>query len=340
MKQRSDTSRIVDTQDVNAITKDAPVSVVIIGLNEEKYLGECIQSVKDSVDVGIDSIIYVDSGSSDASVDIAVKHDVTVVNISNPYRSPGYSRNIGLEEVKTRFVLFIDGDMVLDAGFLAAALPKFNEPDIACVFGGIVERYPTKDIFHRGVSIDWREARRGERITPAGGGLFRVDDMRTTGGYNSMIPAGEEIELKNRLLESGRKLICIDHNMALHDLDMNGIAGLWRRAQREGELQAYAMLHPEIESIRRYARLARKNNILVIGGIIAMIAVVIFLDWTAAALVAGTIAVAFAVRVIGRCRESIDPLGRFINFIFLYAKKPVQVLYQLRYLLKDKISTS
>jgi glycosyltransferase involved in cell wall biosynthesis len=59
------------------------LSVVIIGKNEEKYLGRCIESVQKA---GIISklsfeIIYVDSASTDNSVKIASQFPIHVISV-------------------------------------------------------------------------------------------------------------------------------------------------------------------------------------------------------------------------------------------------------------------
>lgn len=316
--------------------KKANISAVIIGLNEEKYLEECIKSVKDLIGVYIEKIIYVDSGSSDRSVEIAKKQSVQVIRIRNPYRSPGYARNIGLEQVETEFVLFLDGDMVIEKYFLSHALPEFETKSVVCVCGQIKERYPHRNIYHRGLCVDWVEKKVGDAVTPSGGGVFRTSILKSVSGYNPEIPAGEEIELRNRLTDQGFKFIAINRIMATHDLNMNSFIDLLKRAIREGHLQGYALLHPEITSISKYSRLAIKNDLIVLLSILFVSYVIInqlwFVGITGALLFCGI----FLLKFLSQIMESNDPIGKLLNFIFMYLKKPVQVYAQIVYIFKKK----
>ncbi|MCK4951686.1 MAG: glycosyltransferase [Gammaproteobacteria bacterium] len=308
----------------------------MIGLNEEEQIGACLDAVKHCVGSAVGKIIYVDSGSADRSMEIARNKGVEVIEIENTFRSPGFARNIGLEHVKTEYVLFLDGDMILDSDFIVSARTYFTDETIACVSGPIRERYPHKNIYHRGLCVDWTVKEEGTQVTPSGGGLFRVDHLRMVGGYNYEIPAGEEIDLKNRLVDINLKLVGISKVMAEHDLDMNSVRDLIARAGREGRLQAYALLHPENSSIARYKRLAVKNDIMVLFFIIALVVIVINNMWTVGGWILLAAVLAFIARFSREIYESHDPYGRLINFGFLYFKKPFQVWAQIFYLLKHK----
>ena len=315
------------------------VTAVVIGLNEEEHIGACLDAVMCCVGRGIRKIIYVDSGSTDNTLELARSKGVQVLEIENPFRSPGYARNMGLELVQTKYVFFLDGDMVLDVDFVAVALTHFTEDSIACVSGPIRERYPNKNIYHRGLCVDWTVKEEGTEVTPSGGGLFRVDHLRAVGGYNYEIPAGEEIDLKNRLVDINLKLIGISKEMAEHDLDMNSVRDLITRAKREGRLQGYALLHPEIRSISRYKRLAIKNDIMVLLFVIMLSTIAINNIWTSAGWIVLVGILAFIARFAREISASHDPYGRLINFGFLYFKKPFQVWAQIFYLLKYRKSS-
>ncbi len=79
------------------------ISVIIIAKNEEKKIGDCLESVK-----WADEIIVVDSGSEDETVDIAKKHGARVVR----HTKGGFSdwRNRGAKEAKGDWLLYVDAD--------------------------------------------------------------------------------------------------------------------------------------------------------------------------------------------------------------------------------------
>lgn len=94
------------------------LSAVLITRDEEKHLGPCLESVRGTVD----EIIVVDTGSTDRTVDIARAHGAQVVN--HRWQDDfAAARNVGLEQARGEWILYIDADerFFVD-GDLAAAL--------------------------------------------------------------------------------------------------------------------------------------------------------------------------------------------------------------------------
>jgi len=88
--------------------KKMKLSVVIIARNEEKMIGDCLESVRQLADA--DEIILVDSGSTDKTLQIAKKYGAKV--ISFPFRKLEFAkwRNAGLKVAKSDWILYLDAD--------------------------------------------------------------------------------------------------------------------------------------------------------------------------------------------------------------------------------------
>jgi len=84
------------------------ISLCMIVRNEAHCLGQCLASVRDSVD----EIIVVDTGSDDASPDIARAFNARVVRHAwdDDFSTP---RNVSLEHANGRWVLMLDADETL-----------------------------------------------------------------------------------------------------------------------------------------------------------------------------------------------------------------------------------
>ncbi len=82
------------------------LAVVVIAKDEEKMIGECLDSVK-----WVDEILVVDHGSIDKTAEIARKHRARVIKLSREEK-PNYSkpRNVGLKEAKGEWILYLDAD--------------------------------------------------------------------------------------------------------------------------------------------------------------------------------------------------------------------------------------
>ena len=85
------------------------ISVIIPVYNGEKYLDECLSSVKhDNVE-----IIVVLDGCTDKSKDIALKYtDKIIINENN--MGPVVARNIGIKSATGDYIMFMDADDVLN----------------------------------------------------------------------------------------------------------------------------------------------------------------------------------------------------------------------------------
>ena len=99
------------------------VGVVVIGRNEGDRLRRCLASLA-TADV---PVVYVDSGSTDASVGFAQERGVDVVELDSarPFaaaraRNEGFDRCVGTHP-GLRYVMFVDGDCEVVAGWLDRA---------------------------------------------------------------------------------------------------------------------------------------------------------------------------------------------------------------------------
>lgn len=97
---------------------DAPrvkVSALILTFNEERNIAACLQSLD-----GIEDVVVVDSGSTDATCAIARQHGARI--LERPFDDFARQRNFGLEHGKFReeWVLHLDADEVATPEFLRA----------------------------------------------------------------------------------------------------------------------------------------------------------------------------------------------------------------------------
>jgi len=87
------------------------LSLIMIVRNEEKFLEDCLISVKNLVD----EIIVIDTGSSDRTVEIAEKYKATIYSFQwiNDFAA---ARNFSLSKATGKWVLYLDADERLDSG--------------------------------------------------------------------------------------------------------------------------------------------------------------------------------------------------------------------------------
>lgn len=238
---------------------DGGVGVVVIGRNEGERLRRCLESVVDR-DV---AVVYVDSGSTDGSPELAIGLGAEVVglDLSRPF-SAARARNEGLERLLevapgVRLVQFVDGDCEMAAGWLRRAAREFGErPEAAAVAGRLRERHPERTVYNRLADLEW-DAPIGQTRACGGVAMMRVEALRRVGGFNPALIAGEEPELCVRLRRDGWKIFRIDAEMGLHDMDMTRFRQWWRRSARTGHAYAEGWALHGASPERHYVRETR-----------------------------------------------------------------------------------
>ena len=222
------------------------LGIVVIGRNEGDRLRCCLASV---VGCGF-PVIYVDSGSTDKSLELARTMGVEVVELDMSYpftaaraRNAGFAR---LEQVHAgiELVQFTDGDCEVVQGWLDRARRAFDErPDVAVVFGRLRERYPDETIYNRLADLEWNSPI-GEAKASGGNAMIRVEAFRRVNGFDPSIIAAEDNELCLRIRREGWIILCIGADMSVHDMAMTRFGQWWMRSVRCGH--AYA------EGLARY----------------------------------------------------------------------------------------
>lgn len=212
---------------------------MVIGRNEGERLRRCLESVL-RAGISPSDLAYVDSGSTDESLAIALSLGASVVELdmSRPF-SAARARNAGLEALLARradlpLVQFVDGDCELREGWLERAVEEFNaRPRAAVVAGRLRERHPEASIYNRLTDMEWNTPV-GEVEACGGIAMMRVAPFRAAGGFDPTVPAGEEPELCQRLRAAGQTIWRLDAEMAWHDSAMLHFRQWWKRNVRGG----------------------------------------------------------------------------------------------------------
>ena len=218
------------------------VAAIVIGRNEGARLIACLDAL-----VGFEPVIYVDSGSTDGSVEAARARGAQVVSLdmSRPFTA-ARARNAGLSAVPegVALVQFLDGDCVVQDGWLSRAQAFLQErPDVAAVCGRRREMYPQASVYNALIDAEWATPV-GAALACGGDALMRVAALRDVGGYRDDLIAGEEPELCVRLRAAGWGIWRLDTEMTAHVAQLMRFGQWWQRSKRAGHAFAEgAALH-------------------------------------------------------------------------------------------------
>jgi glycosyltransferase involved in cell wall biosynthesis len=282
------------------------VGLVVIGRNEGDRLVRCLASVR-----SIPNRVYVDSGSTDGSVDRAIHDGASVVELQVPPNfTAARARNAGLERLLgenpgLEFVQTVDGDCEIHPDWISAGLRALNaEPDLAAVYGRLRECFPTRSVYNAICDDDWNVPV-GEASIVGGIALFRVSALRQVNFYAPTMIAGEEPDLAMRMRKCGWRLRRIDAEMGYHDVDITRFAQWWKRTRRTGH--AYGELayrHPDARdpdwprTILKITFWGAAMPLVLVGA--AALAIFANYHWW---LIAGLVALAWPARILQYARR-------------------------------------
>jgi glycosyltransferase involved in cell wall biosynthesis len=211
------------------------LGIVVIGRNEGERFKRCLRSLPHCV-----HIVYVDSGSTDGSVEWAQAHQIEVIQLDEgrPFTA-ARARNAGFDRLmqlcpNLPYVQFVDGDCELTANWPNVALSFLdNNSNICAVFGRLRERCPNMSVYNFLCDAEW-DVPIGEAIAFGGVVMMRAGPLHRSGGYRDDLIAGEEPELAVRLRAAGWSIMRLDAEMGTHDAAITRFAQWWRRNVRSG----------------------------------------------------------------------------------------------------------
>ena len=199
--------------------------VVVIGKNEGITLDRVFRSInvaKQNFEKAFGrtpEVVYVDSNSTDDSVEIAKNHNVRTIIIKDK-PNPAKARNAGLQDCITEFIFFLDGDTEVDPMWLVEGVRYLQmRTEVAGVGGMLKNIFYAPDNSPKFIIENYRNiVNEEEPISDSMGGtfLFRVAALKKVNGFNAELRVSEEFELMLRLLYHNLMVRRIKKPMATH----------------------------------------------------------------------------------------------------------------------------
>ncbi len=208
------------------------ISFIIIGRNEGWRLKKCLESAIRAIHVNnYDAeIIYVDSKSTDDSIQLAKSYkEVKAILLTGDFNA-AIARNIGVKESKGEDLVFLDGDMEINAEFLPLIFGKNQTLSYDFVSGNFMNYYYDdegnllKKEYYQKI---YTEVDAYQYTT---GGLFAIKrkHWEDVNGMKPLFKKGQDLDLGYRLARKGvfllRKKECMANH---HTIDYKNEKRLW-----------------------------------------------------------------------------------------------------------------
>lgn len=175
------------------------VSVLVPTKNSQKYLNQCLKSIKNQSYKNIE-IIVIDNFSQDKTLAIAQKYTPKVYQ-KGPERTA--QLNFGAQKAKGKYLYRLDSDFIVDKNHIKNMVAKCEREG----FDGIAtfnRSDPTKSFWAKVRNLE-RETYRNDNLILASRFLSK-EAFEQVGGFDEELIAAEDYDLQNRLLQKGFRI--------------------------------------------------------------------------------------------------------------------------------------
>jgi glycosyltransferase involved in cell wall biosynthesis len=211
------------------------IVVVVIGYNEGKTLGISLGSALDAARTfeaatGQNTeVVYVDSGSTDDSIEIALRSSVRVCFAPALFHTCSNARMTGLVVTDSEYVMFLDGDMEISRQWLQAGAEFLDATPQAAGVAGIRDDMRATS---RGFALirNYHNINKDVQTVDkdiGGAFLLRRAALESIGGLEPDLAPEEDYLMYCRLNWKGWNLFRINQSMIVHwDMKVSS----WRAA--------------------------------------------------------------------------------------------------------------
>ena len=162
---------------------NAKASIVLLTKNAGPLLREVLDGV--FAQAGDFEVIVIDSGSTDATLDISRGYPVRLISIPPEEFDHGVTRNLGASNASqvSKYIVFLSQDAVPMSGWLEALVaPMEADTQVAGVFSRQVPREGGNPILKRYMTQEWEQCGGGTRIIKQ---IMDEGDYRARTGWYS-----------------------------------------------------------------------------------------------------------------------------------------------------------
>ena len=203
------------------------VSFVIPVRNDAIRLRRCLSSiVGNEYPRELIEIIVVDNGSTDGSASAAREHSAIVIRSANS--SVAALRNKGARAALGSIIAFVDSDHEIDRYWIETAVDVLAAADVAATGAPYLTQPGPNWVQQQYDGLRDRPLRR-EDVSWLGSGNFAVkrSAFERVGGFDASLIACEDVDLCNRLIRAGCRIVADPNLRSVHFGDPRTLRALF-----------------------------------------------------------------------------------------------------------------
>jgi len=229
------------------------VSVIVPCLNEEGFIGNCLQSLenqnypKDKMEV-----LVVDGMSKDKTREIIKKYPFAKL-LDNPKHIIPCAMNIGIRQARGDIVIKADAHTEYSRDFVSNSVKYLTEYNAGNVGGFLVNKPKDNKLVSKAICevlsnpfgvgnspfrVKSEEAK--EADTAVFGCFFR-DIFKEVGFYDERMERSEDLELNKRIKKAGKKIYFIPFAVGNYYYKQSSLAGFLKRCFIDGTWITYPL---------------------------------------------------------------------------------------------------
>ena len=255
------------------------LSFIIIGRNEGWKLTKCLQSVFDTIKCNKlkeYETIYVDSKSSDDSIERANKFSNLKIFQITGICNAAIARNIGAKESSGDVLFFIDGDMEIVPKFLSVVYSENKGLKYNFVSGDFENIYYSNEGKFLNKKNQFNLFKDILQVTT--GGLFIIKKKLwvSVKGMKTKYRKSQDLDLGLRLSKKGIKFIRKREVLAKHHtVSYNDSSRMWKKLFSNNEFYRIVLLRDHFNNLNYLLKFMRENYTSVLF-LITVISIIFF----------------------------------------------------------------
>jgi glycosyltransferase involved in cell wall biosynthesis len=191
---------------------DGVIGVVIRALNESEFIGRCLETLQRQRGNFDLDIVVVDSGSTDATVEIARSYQARIVSLAPTDFDYSKALNVGIEAARGEVVVSLSAHAIpLDDHWLSAVTAPLEDPRVAGVSSRQVpwpdapwqEVHRLQHQFGEDACV-YADASEREIVFSNAASVIRRSVWRE---HPFTLPAAEDVEWARRVVAAGWKIL-------------------------------------------------------------------------------------------------------------------------------------